>query len=152
MDTVAAGSVAAGQDSSVFPLTLTQNDIYLDQLRHSDSPLYNVGGYIGLGSIDAARLADAHRRLVSAQDVFGLRVSVNEGRVFQSISPDRTALLSTVDFSGEDDPASAADAWQTSLFETAFDVAGTELFCAYLLKLADDQYRYLGRAHHLMMD
>ena len=152
MDTVAAGSVAAGQDSSAFPLTLTQNDIYLDQLRHSGSPLYNVGGYIQLGSVDAARLADAHRRLVSAQDVFGLRVWLTQDGVFQSLSSDRTATLSTIDFSAEEDPASAAEAWQTSLFETAVDVAGAELFCAYLLKLADNHYRYLGRAHHLMMD
>jgi amino acid adenylation domain-containing protein len=152
MNTVAAGSMATGQGASLFPLTLTQNDIYLDQLRHSGSPLYNVGGYIHLGAIDAARLAEAHRRLVSGQDVFGLRISLTEDGVFQSISPNRTASLSTLDFSGEEDPAGAADAWQTSLFETAFDVAGAELFCAYLLKLADDHYRYLGRAHHLMMD
>ena len=152
MDTVATGSEATGHDSLPFPLTLTQNDIYLDQLRHSGSPLYNVGGYIRLGAIDAARLAEAHRRLVCGQDVFGLRVTLSKDGVFQSISPNRTASLSTLDFSGEEDPAAAADAWQTSLFETAFDVADAELFCAYLLKLSDGHYRYLGRAHHLMMD
>jgi amino acid adenylation domain-containing protein len=152
MDEVAAASVGAGQGASPFPLTLTQNDIYLDQLRHSGSPLYNVGGYIRLGALDAARLAEAHRRLVSEQDVFGLRVSLTKDGVFQSISPDRTASLPTLDFSREEDPAAAADVWQTSLFETAFDVTDAEMFCAYLLKLADDHYRYLGRAHHLMMD
>jgi amino acid adenylation domain-containing protein len=152
MDEVAVGSAEAGQGASPFPLTLTQNDIYLDQLRRSGSPLYNVGGYIRLGAIDAARLAEAHRRLVSEQDVFGLRVSLTKDGVFQSISPARTASLATLDFSGEEDPAEAADAWQTSLFETAFDVDDAELFCVYLLKLADNQYRYLGRAHHLTMD
>jgi amino acid adenylation domain-containing protein len=149
MDKVAAGG---GEGASPFPLTLTQNDIYLDQFRHGGSPLYNVGGYIRLGAVDAARLAEAHRRLVSEQDVFGIRVSLNREGVFQSISPDRTTSLTTLDFSREKDPAGAADAWQTSLFETAFDVADAELFSAYLLKLGDDRHRYLGRAHHLMMD
>jgi amino acid adenylation domain-containing protein len=144
--------VSAREGTSSFPLTLTQNDIYLDQLRHSHSPLYNVGGYIRLGALDVARLAGAHRKLVSGQDVFGLRVSLTKDGIFQSISPDRTTSLAVLDFSGEKDPAGAADAWQTSLFETAFDVTGTELFCAYLLKLGDDHYRYFGRAHHLMMD
>jgi amino acid adenylation domain-containing protein len=152
MDKVAATSVGAVQGTSPFPPTLTQNDIYLDQLRHTGSPLYNVGGYIRLRAIDAARLAEAHRRLVSGQDVFGLRVSSDGDGIFQSISPERTTALPTLDFSREGDPAAAADAWQTSLFETAFDVTDAELFCAYLLKLADDHYRYLGRAHHLMMD
>ncbi len=152
MDKVAEASADAGQGASPFPLTLTQNDIYLDQLRHTGSPLYNVGGYIRLGAVDAARLAEAHRRLVSEQDVFGLRVSSNGDGIFQSISTERTTALPTVDFSGEADPAAAADAWQTSLFETAFDVADAELFRVYLLKLADDHYRYLGRAHHLTMD
>ena len=152
MDRVAAAGVRAGQGASPFPLTLTQNDIYLDQLRHSGSPLYNVGGYIRLGAIDAARLAEAHRRLVSEQDVFGLRVSPTRDGVSQSISPERTTSLAALDFSGEENPGGAADAWLTSLFETAFEVTDAELFRAYLLKLADDHYRYVGRAHHLMMD
>jgi len=152
MDKLAEGGADAGRGTPPFPLTLTQNDIYLDQLRHGRSPLYNVGGYVRLGAVGAARLAEAHRRLVAGQEVFGLRVSLAGGVAVQSISADRTTSLPTVDFSREPDPAAAADAWQTSLFETAFDVGDAELFCAYLLKLADDHYRYLGRAHHLMMD
>lgn len=136
----------------LFPLTLTQNDIYIDQLRHSDSPLYNVGGYIRLGEIDPVRLANAHRRLVCECDVFGLRIlSTNKG-VFQSISHARTTSLTIRDFSSEANPEEAADEWQTSLFETAFDIADAELFRAYLIKIADDHYRYMGLTHHIMMD
>ena len=29
-----------------FPLTAAQRDIWLDQLRLGDSPLYNIGGYV----------------------------------------------------------------------------------------------------------
>ena len=149
---VATERGVGGQEPFLFPLTLTQNDIYLDQLRHSHSPLYNVGGYIRLGNIDAARLAEAHRRLVSGREVFGLRISSNKDGVFQSVSRDRTTSLAVRDFSGEENPAAAADEWQAALFETPFDFADAELFCAYLVKLADDRYRYLGRAHHVMMD
>jgi hypothetical protein len=39
-----------------FPLTLSQQDIYFDQLKRGDSSVYNIGGYIGLGAIDVPRL------------------------------------------------------------------------------------------------
>jgi amino acid adenylation domain-containing protein len=135
----------------LFPLTLTQNDIFLDQLRNSRSPLYNVGGYVRLGQIDLDRLAAAHRRIVSECDVFGLRILTNNG-ISQTISEARNLSLSLRDFANAQNPAKAADDWQASLFETAFDVADAELFRTFLVKLADDQYRYLGVAHHLMMD
>ena len=135
----------------VFPLTLTQNDICLDQLRNSRSPLYNVGGYLRLGRIDLDRLAAAHRRIVSECDVFGLRILTNNG-ISQTISEARNISLPLRDFSNAQNPGKAADEWQASLFETAFDIADAELFRAFLIKLADDQYRYLGLAHHLMMD
>lgn len=136
----------------LFPLTLTQNDIYIDQLRHNGSPLYNVGGYIRLGEIDPVRLAEAHRRLVRECDVFGLRIVPTDDGVFQSISHARTTSLTILDLSGEAKPDERADEWQTSLFETAFDIADTELFRAYLIIIGDDHYRYVGLAHHIMMD
>jgi amino acid adenylation domain-containing protein len=136
----------------LFPLTLAQNDICLDQLRHSRSPLYNVGGYIRLGEIDLVKLADAHRRLVSESDVFGLRIKFTRDGIFQTICHTRTTSLTVRDFSSEETPAEAADEWQASLFETSIDIADAELFRAYVVKLADDHYRYVGLAHHVMMD
>lgn len=136
----------------VFSLTLTQNDICLDQLRNSRSPLYNVGGYVRLGQVDIDRLAEAHRRIVSECEVFGLRILLSPNGVFQTISDARNTSLPLRDFSNAQDPAKAADEWQASLFETTFDIADLELFRTFLVKIADDHYRYLGVAHHLMMD
>jgi len=137
----------------VFPLTLTQNDICFDQLRNSSSPLYNVGGYLRLGRVDLARLVAAHRRIVSECDVFGLRILLaNHNGISQAISEQRNTSLPLRDFSNTPNPAKAADEWQATLFETAFDIADAELFRAFLVKVADDHYRYLGLAHHLMMD
>jgi amino acid adenylation domain-containing protein len=135
----------------LFPLTLTQNDIYIDQLRHDHSPLYNVGGYVALSEIDTTRLADAHKCLVNSQDIFGLRMLVTENGVVQCLSPARTSLP-VLDFSAHENPVDAADEWQKSIFETALDVTGADLFRAYLVKVTDAHYRYIGIAHHLMMD
>jgi len=138
--------------ADLFPLTLIQNDIYLDQLRQDNSPLYNVGGYIRLSAVDAGRLAEAHCKLVSSQDVFGLRVLLTSDGLFQYISEQRTTSLQLLDFSAESNPEDAADAWQVALFETTLAVDDSELFRAFLIKVTNDHYRYLGLAHHLMMD
>ena len=135
-----------------FPLTLTQNDICLDQLRNNRSPLYNVGGYVRLGRINREVLAEAHRRIVSECDVFGLRILLANDGILQTIGNTRTTSLTLRDFSNVPDPVKAADEWQTSLFETAFEIADAELFQTFLVRIADDHYRYLGVAHHLMMD
>lgn len=138
--------------ADLFPLTLTQNDIYLDQLRQNRSPLYNVGGYMRCGVVDVERLAAAHRKVVSTQDVFGLRVRSTADGLFQYISSERTTSLPLLDFSEEANPVYAADAWQTSLFEIPLDIDDSELFRAFLIRVTDEHYRYLGLAHHLMMD
>lgn len=138
--------------SSSFPLTLAQSDIYFDQLRRSSSPLYNVGGYISLGRIDVERLTQAHARIVCEKSIFGLRIMAGEGDVAQYISFSRTASLLVVDFSGRKRSIEEADEWLASLFEVPFDSIDAELFHAYLVKIADDNYRYVGVAHHLMMD
>jgi len=138
--------------NKLFPLTLPQSDIYLDQLRRGRSPAYNVGGYIRLGRIDAERLAEAHRRLIQEGEVFGIRISVINGDVFQGISDVRTTTLKIQDFSREERPLDAAAEWRTSLFENALDILDTELFRAFLVKIADDHYHYVGLAHHILMD
>lgn len=138
--------------STLLPLTLTQHDIYLDQLRHPDKPLYNVGGYINVCDITPARLQAAHARLVSENELFGLRIVRHRDGVFQTLGDVPTTTLVDVDLSGTDDPIAQADAWIKTLFETALAMENAELFRAYLLILGNGRYRYVGMAHHICMD
>ena len=107
---------------AAFALTLTQADIYYDQLHHPHSPLYNVGGYIRFGALDPARLAQAHAALVAAHDAFGIRVVQQDGQPAQYISPERDNGLALHDFSAEAAPRQAAEAWLAQLFERAMPV------------------------------
>lgn len=84
-----------------FPLTLTQNDIYFDQLHHPDNPLYNVGGYIRLKQIQPEKLVNVHRQLVLSDEIFGLRIVSSADGLAQHISQDRTTALQVLDFSAE---------------------------------------------------
>jgi amino acid adenylation domain-containing protein len=135
-----------------FGLTLAQRDIYLDQLRQPASPLYNVGGYIRFGAVDAERLRHAHGELVRNEEVFGVRLGGDDLDAIQHVSEVRDAALPLHDFSGAADPRGQAEEWLRGLFETALPLENAALFRAALLKIADDEYWYAGMAHHLIMD
>lgn len=137
---------------SAFALTLPQSSIYFDQLRRPASPTYNVGGYLRLENIDPVRLAAAHAALVRDHDVFGLRIASGRDGLLQHVSDVRCEALPLVDFRTHTDPGAAADAWIARQFETPFEVDGRELFRAWLLRVSSTSYRYVGVAHHLLMD
>nr|WP_229257047.1 non-ribosomal peptide synthetase [Duganella lactea] len=136
----------------MFDLTYSQSDIYFDQIARPESPLYNVGGYIQIGSVDRQRIAAAHARLVAEHDAFGIRVREIGGEVRQYLSSENYSGLPLIDFSSETEPARSADSWLASLFETPLPVLESELFRAYLLVLGPNEHRYVGLAHHLAMD
>ena len=139
-------------NTTAFPLTLPQSGIYLDQARNPASPCYNVGGYIRLDRVDEARLAAAHASLVQSHEAFGLRIACARDELRQRVVAQRSEALPVIDLSAHADADADADAWIARQFETPFEVDERELFRAWLLKLAPDRYRYVGLAHHLLMD
>lgn len=138
--------------SGKLPLSFIQQDIYFDQMRYADYPLYNIGGYIHLPSIDIKRLTQAHKELVSKYDIFGTRIIEEYGNVFQIVSDKRTTSLPIIDLSHQADPQSSAETWLSQYFQSRISIENNELFKASLLKLSDDTWYYVGLAHHIMMD
>ena len=64
--------------SEAFPLTAAQRDIWLDQLRQGNSPMYNIGGYVELtGPLDPALMQAALEGLVARHDA--MRTSLLPG-------------------------------------------------------------------------
>lgn len=135
-----------------FPLSLTQRDIYFDQLHFQGSPIYNVGGYIRINNLNVERLNLAHQKLVMSEQVFGLRITDDNERVMQYVSDERNTNLTLLDFSRSENPRAEADAWLTELFESVYELEDAPLYRAFLLCIAKDEYRYVGFAHHLIMD
>ena len=137
-----------------FPLTLTQRDIYFDQICHPGAPIYNIGGYLKLGAVNAARVQHAHAMLVRAHDAFGIRIVSSESGTHQRIvdEDERTLGLPILDLSDQPTPAEAAREKVTRLFEAPMPFEDTELFEALLLKLSESEYWYVVIAHHLMCD
>ncbi|MEI8703609.1 non-ribosomal peptide synthetase [Pseudoalteromonas sp. B62] len=135
-----------------FPLSQTQQDIYFDQLHYPDNPLYNIGGYVRFGRVDVDKLTKAHQILVMRHDAFGIRIIADDEGIRQTISNERTLTLSVHDFSTLPNPLESAEQWLTELFEAPLEIENKELFKAFVLKIADDEYRYICFGHHLCMD
>ncbi|NOU51324.1 amino acid adenylation domain-containing protein [Pseudoalteromonas sp. JBTF-M23] len=135
-----------------FPLSLTQQDIYFDQLHNSSSPLYNIGGYIRCGAIDLDKIRLAHQALVINHDAFGIRIVAEQDEVKQYISNTRSSDLPLHDFSFELQPEQAAIKWLDELFQKPIKFKNAQMCFGFVLKLADDQYWYVGLSHHLAMD
>lgn len=137
-----------------FSLTLTQRDIYFDQISHPDTPIYNIGGYLKLGAVNPTRVQQAHAMLVRAHDAFGIRiVSSKNGTHQRIVSEDkRTIALPIIDLSGQPAPNELARERVTRLFESPLPYEDAELFKALLIKLSESEYWYVAIAHHLMCD
>lgn len=133
-------------------LSLSQKDIYFDQLHHAGSPMYNIGGYVNCGYLDIERIKIAHRDVVLFHDAFGVRIVQKSNGVSQYIDEQRNTELPFIDFSKTKDPKNEATLWLDELFQTPMKYHETQLCQAYLLKIFDDNYWYVGLSHHLVMD
>ena len=139
-------------NNDLFELTLSQMDIYLDQIKDIASPKFNIGGYIKLRDIDIDNLAVAHRALIDCCDSFGIRIFSDARQPMQSISSKRSAQLPIVDFST--DPAGKEKAldWVNHAFSKPFDLENSELFTSWLIRVDASESWYVGIAHHIIND
>ncbi|WMO15173.1 condensation domain-containing protein [Pseudoalteromonas piscicida] len=134
------------------PLSLPQSDIFWDQLRNENSPVYNIGGYIKCRKLDLEKINWAHEKVINGNDAFGIRVNYDADEVYQYISDERDTDLVFIDFSVHVDALAKAKSWLQQVFESPLPFIDTSLFKTWLVKVEEDQYWYVGFAHHLIMD
>ena len=144
------------QIPQAYPLTSSQRDIFLDQLLHSELPLYNIGGHVTLsGSIDLSVFDQAVNLLIQKHDNLRLQLinkKSDTGLPQQTIVSPFEVSVPLHDVSAEADPQAAAKTWMQQRFVQPFALYDTPLFRYDLIKLADDHYYWLMQYHHLIMD
>ncbi|MFZ5505372.1 MAG: non-ribosomal peptide synthetase, partial [Pseudomonadota bacterium] len=67
-------------------------------------------------------------------------------------SAERSDALALIDLRAEADPAAAAERWIAEQFSRPFAVDDAELFRAALLRVGEAEFRYVGVAHHVLLD
>ncbi|MDR9878837.1 amino acid adenylation domain-containing protein [Pseudomonas allii] len=140
--------------SPSFPLTAAQQDIWLDQLRAGDSPLYNIGGYVDFaGAIDPGLMQRAVELLVARHDALRTQLhSDADGLPRQTFAATLAVDLALHDLCASSDPQAASHALMQAQMARPYAMQGAPLFRFFLVKLDDNHYRLGTQAHHLILD
>lgn len=140
--------------SASFPLTAAQQDIWLDQLRVGESPLYNIGGYVDFaGAVVPDLIQRAVALLVDKHDALRTQLhSDANGLPRQSFAAKLPTEVALHDFSALSDPRAATQDLMQAQMTRPYAMTGEPLFRFFLVKLDDDHYRLGTQAHHLILD
>ena len=147
---------ASGAEHLLYPLAAPQLDIWLDQVLHGDSPLYNIGGYARInGAVDASLMQVAVNQVVNRHDA--LRIQLVPGSAEHPLPRQRflgavSVPLNVHDVSGHGDPETRALALLQENLQTAFSFDDGLLLRADLIKVRDDLYYFFVNGHHLIID
>ncbi|KAF1011995.1 MAG: Dimodular nonribosomal peptide synthase [Pseudomonas fluorescens] len=138
----------------LFPLTAAQKDIWLDQLRLGDSPLYNIGGYVDLpGCIAPDLLQRAIALLIEKHDALRtVLVEGPDGMPRQAFAPTLEVAMPRHDCASAPDPVAACQALMDAEMARPYRLTGGPLFRFFLVRLDEDHYRLGTQAHHLILD
>ncbi|WP_065261133.1 non-ribosomal peptide synthetase [Pseudomonas bananamidigenes] len=142
--------------SETFPLTAAQRDIWLDQVRQGDSPVYNIGGYVEMtGALDPALMQAALEGLVARHDA--MRTSLlpgagEQGLPLQRFLPSMPVPMPFHDFSAHPEPQAAARRLTQERIEQPFKLDGGPLFRFCLIRLDERCHWFSLQAHHLIVD
>ncbi len=140
---------------TTYPLHPAQKDIYLDQLLNIESPQYNIGGYIKLkGSLNKEKFVEAFSSAPTAFDAFRIRFDLEVPDFLCHLDDGYERMeISEIDFSSFTDPAGEAKVWMQARFNLPFKInKEAVLFEHSLLKIADKEFWFFGKYHHLITD
>lgn len=136
--------------NSQIPLSISQQEVWLDQMAWPGSPHLNIGGTTRLtGQINLTLLQEGLNILISQNDIL---------RMIPSKSGQQTLLdtykyeLKVHHFAKEENPLEAALEWQRQWMAVPFEFDATPPWRIALLKIADDAYLVPCQYHHTLMD
>ncbi|MFB6849851.1 amino acid adenylation domain-containing protein [Streptomyces sp. NPDC056373] len=134
-------------------VSAAQRSMWFGQRLDPAGPAYNVGEYTEIhGPVDPVRFRAAVQQVVAATETLRVRFAAADDSVRQFVDTGPAPEPPVVDLTGDPDPRSAAEAWMTADFATAFDLERSPLFRYALLKLADAHWIWYQPYHHIAVD
>ncbi len=135
-------------------LTLSQSDIFYDQLLHREVPLYNIGARVHIdGEIDVKVFSLAFRTFVQQHDVLRFILQGDSTNPHFVFSDSEFEALEYIDYSIHEDALAKADAFIFEHFKRPFDlVSGNPLFTLTLIKVSHRKFILYSKYHHIITD
>ncbi len=136
-----------------FALTAPQIAIWLDEALHPERPIYNTGQTLTIRTtLDTNCFVTAVRRVVAENDALRLRFVQRGGEIYQEVADELSVDVELSDFSAEKDPETMATTWLERVFWKPFAATDFPLFNFGLAKVAENQFIWLQKYHHLIID
>jgi natural product biosynthesis luciferase-like monooxygenase protein len=140
-------------DDETFPLSFSQQRLWFLHELQPDVPVYNVPLAWSLhGTLDVPALGRALDTLVERHEALRTAFHSVAGEPRQRVRSHEPLHLPVVDLRAEHDPAAAARLRERELANRPFDLSQAPLLRAELLRLDEQEHRFVLVMHHLVCD
>ncbi|EJL78409.1 amino acid adenylation enzyme/thioester reductase family protein [Variovorax sp. CF313] len=135
------------------PLTSGQMAMWLGAKFASPDTNFNLAEAIDIeGWIDPAVFMAAMQQVTQEAEATRLHFVDTAQGARQVVAPVFTREIPYLDFSGDEDPAAAAQAWMHADFSRNIDLAEGPLWLSALIRIAPERHIWYHRSHHIVLD
>ncbi|MDH5231844.1 MAG: condensation domain-containing protein, partial [Gammaproteobacteria bacterium] len=131
----------------------SQLEIFYDHQRNSDNPQYNVGGYIHMqGNLQVDAFKIANKITLQSNDALSSKIVNISGEptvLYGSYDSHDLALL---DYRSHHNSFEDAINWIKQEYNRPIDIMGNPLVKQALFRLADTQWIWVIKCHHIIID
>ncbi|MEO1627629.1 MAG: condensation domain-containing protein, partial [Bacteroidota bacterium] len=149
-------SIPLAPQQASYPLTATQNRIWVLSQLDGGSTAYNMPGAVRItGQIDLQKFEQAFAHLLHRHEALRTHFRADEtGQVRQFILPvdDLDFHLIKKDFQHRTNPTEATNDFLQEMVATEFDLTTAPLLQAALVKMEEESYAFCLNIHHLIAD
>jgi amino acid adenylation domain-containing protein/FkbM family methyltransferase len=141
--------------TSVHPLSFAQQRLWFINQLAPKLGVYNIPIIINLtGHVNVAALEQSLNEIIRRHDTLRTNFIVTEGKPVQVIKPAASLSLPVEDLRelSENERTKQVQRLSTQLAQQSFDLSSEPLWCAKLLRLAQQEYRLLLTLHHIIAD
>lgn len=135
-------------------LTLSQQDVYFEQLLFPNDPIYNIGAKIEIkGAINTEIFKEAYKALIDQHDTYRSVLVKNQEDIAIKLVDEHKSELGFVDFSDCENPIEEATVYMQKEFMKPFDLFDEKLLHIFTLVKVNDNFHYLFSVyHHIITD
>ncbi|MEM0942194.1 MAG: condensation domain-containing protein, partial [Bacteroidota bacterium] len=135
-------------------LSLSQQNVYYEQIMNPKSALYNIGGYIVFnGEFNTSHFKTVIEGCSKVFDIYNIKFDFTGDEPLQYLKDSsEPVVIDELDVSSTSEPEEKALNWMQNQFNIAFDLIQDELYRFTLIKVSSDRHILFGCFHHLIAD